>query len=714
PAAVAVARQGARTLLISGRPVIGGNASGEAGVGFNGASARQVNAREGGIAEEIVRTHFHRQQSWQTVLENLCAAEENLTVITGWFVCGAEMKNERIHAVIAENIFDNRRIRVTGRQFIDCTGDGWLGYHAGAKYHLGREARWQYDEEFAPEAADTLTMSGCTMRGYGLENVPPLYVRTDHEVRFDAPAWVPKFPAGRGYGRNIENIGFAWWLEAPNSYDDIYDAEMARDELMRIQLGHYNYLKNLWENRDEAKNYALMFMPYYDAKRESRRFIGDYVLTQNDCMNGVDFPDTVAHTGWPIDLHNPKGIYSGTEGPFFSNTHIPLVKVPYRCLYSQNIANLQFAGRCVSVSHIALGTARVQNTIACMGQAVGTAAAMCVRLDTDPRGLCAGHLDAFRQQLLKDDQYIPGLCNADPNDIALQASVTASSEKKGELYYPHIGEEVEGYELDRQRATFFARDVSDDIGSVWTKLINKTDSDAVVSFHVRLQADPDGYTTEKDSRVIEVRVPAASEGWFELPINIRTKLRYLWLWADRTPGIWWPVWRSSALDHTRSERLNAGETFPNIRYETHCVLLEKPAIEMADCSCSNVINGYSRMHDAAHYEWVSDPSQGLPQWIALSLSTPRVIGSIALTFDTDMTNPSLLRPFEAFPHTLVTDYTVELFDGARWIEVVRESGNYLRHRVHAIRPNTAEKVRVTVLDSGDHTTARLFEIRLYE
>ena len=715
PAAVAAARHGARTLLLSGRPVIGGNASDEAGVLFSGASSRQPNARESGIVEEIVREYIQHRETWQTVMEALCAAEPNLTVLCGWFVCGAETEDSRVRAVTAENIFDSSRIRASARQFIDCTGDGWLGYYAGARYRLGREAAWQYGEEFAPEQPDTMTMSGCTMRGPGHPELPPMYTKTDHEVPYEAPDWVPKFPAGRAYGRNINRVGMEWWLEAPNTYDDIYDAEMARDELMRIHLGHYNYLKNLWEEKDRAKNYAFTFMPYYDAKRESRRLIGDYVLTQNDCMEGRDFPDTVLHLGWPIDIHNPRGIYSGTEGPFFSNTQIPLAKLPYRCLYSANIRNLQMAGRCASVSHITLGTARVQKPIACMGQAVGTAAAMCVQLGIDPRELGQNHLDAFRQQLLRDDLYIPGLRNEDPADLARTAAVTASSEKAGEPWCPHLGDEREGYELDRQRATFFARGVSDTIESVWTKLDNRNDHAVTVPFHVRLQADPDGYTTAEDTCVVSVEIPAHTGGWFELPIGITTKLRYLWLWTEPNPGVWWAIWKECALDHTRSERTSEAESFPNIGRETHCVYLTKPVIETANCAAANVINGYSRIRDAQNYEWVSDPAQGLPQWIMLELKEPRRISTVALTFDPDMTNPSTtVWLYEPFPHTLVTEYTVEVFDGSAWHEAAQVSGNYQRHRVHTFAPVRAEKVRVNILGSGDGRTARLFEVRLYE
>ncbi len=711
PAAIAAARHGAKTLLISGRPVIGGNASSEAGVGFNGASSRQFNAREGGIAEEIVRTNFTMKKGWTATLESLCQKEENLTVIYNYFVNGAETKNNTIESITAANVLTNEQITVTASQFIDCSGDGWLGYHAGAKYRIGREAKWQYNEEFAPEVSDTRTMSGCIINGY--HRGEPIFLETDHEVPYVAPDWVPKFPKGKDYGRNIEGIGTQWWLEAPNIYDDIYDAEMARDELFRILLGHFNYLKNLWDEKDRTKNYIFNCMPMYDAKRESRRFVGDYVLTQNDCMEGKTFEDTVSHTGWPIDLHNPKGIYSGKEGPFFSNTHIPLTKVPFRSLYSVNINNLMFAGRCASVSHIALGTCRIQNTIACEGQAVGTAAAICVKDSITPRELAQTRMEEFQQILLKDDQYIPGKISTDPLDIARKATVTASSVKPGEEYYEHIGNETEGYELNKQRATFFARDVSDYIGSVWTKLTNKTDEEKTVLFHVRLQADPDGYVTEEDICTQSVKLPPNSTDWYEIKIDVTTKLRYLWMWTDKNPGVWWHMFEASALDHTYSEREKETDTFRNMRGKTHCVLLKKPDIRMANCAAENIINGYSRANDAVNYEWVSDPDQGLPQWIELKLDKQQPINTIYVTLDTDMTNPSMLRPYEEYPHTLVRAYTVEVHDGTKWIQVGDVKDNYLRRITHKFSPINATAVRIRVTETGDNATARIFEVRIY-
>ncbi len=710
PAAVAAARHGAKTLLISGRPVVGGNASTESTVGFNSAASRQSNAREGGIPEEIIRMNFNKKgtsESWQDVLEQLCNAEENITLIYNYFVNGAETVDGTIKSITALNILTNEQISVSGKQFIDCTGDGWLGFHAGAKYRVGREAKWQYNEEFAPEVADTRTMSGCILKR------KRFFVEKDHEVPFVAPDWAPVFPSTEEFGRNIERIGFTWWLEAPNIYDDLYDAELARDELFRINVGYFNYLKNVWDEKDRAKNYVFDFMPYYDAKRESRRFIGDYVLTQNDCMQGKDFEDTVSHTGWPIDLHNPKGIYSGKEGPFFSNTHIPLTKVPFRCLYSVNINNLLFAGRCASVSHIALGTARIQNTIAAEAQAVGTAAAICAHDNITPRDIYSTRMKEFQQLLIKDDQYIPGVKNTDEKDLARKATISASSEKNGEEYYPHIGFETEGYELDKQRATFFARDVSDNIESIWTKLTNKTDEEKTVLFHVRLQADPDAYTTKEDFCTALVTLPPNSTDWYEIKIRVTTKLRYIWMWADKTEGVWWHTFEKCALDHTRSEREKEDEVFENIRLSTHAVLLKKPDINIADCSAKNIINGYSRIKDHIDYEWVSDPDQGLPQWIELKLDKQQEINTVYVTLDTDMTNPSMLTLHEPFPSRLVKSYTVEVNDGTKWIEVDEIKDNIMRRITHKFSPINATAVRIKVTESGDGVTARLFEVRIY-
>ena len=150
-------------------------------------------------------------------------------------------------------------------------------------------------------------------------------------------------------------------------------------------------------------------------------------MSQHDCVNKTKFDDVVSYAGWAIDLHNPKGIFSGEEGPFYKNISIGLTEIPYRCLYSKNIDNLFVASRCASFTHIALGTTRVESTLAALGQVVGTAASFCVNNNISPRAVGQKHIKELQQTLLKNDLTVPRAVNNDPEDLALTASVEASS-----------------------------------------------------------------------------------------------------------------------------------------------------------------------------------------------------------------------------------------------------------------------------------------------
>lgn len=705
PAAIAAARHGCRVLLLNNRPVIGGNASEEAGVQFNGASARQLNARDGGITEEIMRLKGYRDCSWMQAMEQLCRQEPNLEIRCNLHIIGADMAEDTIVSVVARHTVHGTRHRFFARQFIDCTGDAWLGYYAGSKYRIGREADWQAQEEFAPEQPDLLTMSGLLMN--------PQMVDVGHPVDYIAPDWVPRLPEGRRFGRNIEHIGMVWWVEAPNVLDDVYDAEMTRDELFRIQLAYFDYLKNRWDEKEKATCYEFRFINYIDAKRESRRLIGDYILDQNDCVSGKIFADAVGHTGWPIDIHHPQGIYSGEEGPFFSNAPVPMATIPYRCLYSVNVRNLFMAGRNISVTHVALGTARLQGTIANLGQAVGTAAALCVRKNLSPRELGQCAMEELRQQLLRDDQYIPGQYNRDTSDLARGCRVTASSESSGEAYVWRLGIEDVSLPLDRQRATFLARNITPSIPSVWLQLTNHTQQPIPLTVHVREQADPDGYVTEEDLCAVTRDVPPNGEHWVEFPLGLTVQKRYIWLWTDPVPGLSWRVIRRPPLDWTRSERQATDQPFPNLRGEAHSVSLVPPVLETASCCAENIINGYSRDEGPKRHLWASDPQQALPQWIQLIPETPQMVNCVQITFDSDMSNGARFLPIDPLPWQLVTDYDLEIKTRDGWQLIEQVTKNFQRRRVHRFADVLAQAVRVTVKGSGDGRTARIFEVRLY-
>ena len=232
--------------------MLGGNASDEVGITMDGAEVSHVYARESGIAEEIRRLRDRDPSfsgDWTRAMEALCAAEENLTVLCNEHVIGVEMESPSvIKSALTINFRDLSRRKFDGRIFIDCTGDAWLGYYAGAKIRFGREAAWQYNESLAPEVPDLLTMSGCLKSGNR-----PFFFKTEEKVEYHAPAWVPELPRDDlEFGRVIKGDGalLNWWLEAPNTYDDMWDGEESRDALLMVILGYYDHVKNWWSKKE--------------------------------------------------------------------------------------------------------------------------------------------------------------------------------------------------------------------------------------------------------------------------------------------------------------------------------------------------------------------------------------------------------------------------------------------------------------------------------
>ena len=343
----------------------------------------------------------------------------------------AECDNGDITSIECVNTLSLEKSKFKSGLFADCTGDGWLGYYAGAKYRVGREPRHEFNESLACEAPDTYTMSGCItgtrndvgrLLGFFLED-------GEKPVDFKAPEWAVKLPEGDKLNRTpvLKNMT-DWWMENSNDFDDIYDNEFVRDELVRLVVGYFHWLKNSYSGKEEYANKYMKYLAINNSKRENRRIVGDYIMTQNDFVENKYFEDAISYCGWKIDLHHPRGIYSGEEGEFFADFNVPITPIPYRCLYSCNVNNLFVAGRCSSFSHIALGSTRVQSTINTFGQAIGVAAYLCKKYNVKPRDIYEKHIKELQQLLIKDDQTIFGILNEDDNDLARTSSVYATSE----------------------------------------------------------------------------------------------------------------------------------------------------------------------------------------------------------------------------------------------------------------------------------------------
>ncbi|MDR1438810.1 MAG: FAD-dependent oxidoreductase [Clostridiales bacterium] len=725
PAALASARLGRRTLLIQSRPVLGGNASSESGVSFDGASARQTHAREGGIAEEIRRLRDRYGCSWTKAMEMLADGQPNLEILFDTLVNGAETEGGAIRSVTAIHARTLLQTRFSARVFIDCTGDGWLGYFAGARYRLGREAGWQHGESLAPPAPDGATMSGCLEgRGTGAFEA----FDTGAPIEFEAPEWCYRFPPGREWNRFVAGLGSQWWLEHPGDIDDLFDAEKARDELARIALSYFSWLKHDWDEKERAANYDIRIMPIYAAKRENRRLAGDYVLCERDCAEGRAFHDAVSHFGWTIDVHHPKGVFSGSEGPFHANMHIPMGQLPYRCLYSKNIENLLFAGRDISVTHIALGPVRVQSTIAAAGQAAGTAAALCAELGATPRQIYERHMQELQQLLLREDQFIPGVANADPLDLARSARASASSVHAPEPWQDSQGAPGEWVALDGLRAVMLPRESGEPIQKVWLYMRNGGPEARAVTLHFRKERDPGLFWSKDDIAVSSAAVPPNSEGWIAFGAGVRFDERYLWLYAEPAQGVSWRAMDMAPMDWFRARAQaalpeeggiaggggaggGAAEGgFRTIDKKGMMIRLKPPCEALADCSPPQAINGYGRITPPDRHMWVSD---GLPAELALSWERPQRIARVYVTFDTDMNNPPMTKqPISVHP-LCVTDFSLSARAGGQWKTVAEVAGNFQRRARLSFEPIVADAIKLTATKTGGSPNARIIEIRCY-
>lgn len=420
-AAVASARNGARTVLVHDRPVLGGNASSEVRMWICGAGA---DARETGILEELKLEHSYRNPSgnwsiWDSVLYGMVAFQPNLQTLLNTSCCDAEVSGGRIEAIRAWQLTSQTWYTIHAHQFIDCSGDSILAPLAGADCRRGREARHEYDEDIEPSAADDKTMGNSILIQLRRTDEPQPFIPPSWAVRFEDPEQLPH----RMRGVNGTNF---WWIELGGLVDTIGDASAIKDDLMQVAWGVWDYIKNVAPERDQAENWALEWIGSLPGKRENRRYLGPHVLTQNDIRAGGDFSDIVAYGGWSMDDHHPAGLLYPGKPTIFHPAPSPY-GIPYRSLYSRNVENLLFAGRNISVTHAALSSTRVMATCSLLGQAAGTAAALCIRHGCDPDGLYPAHLPQLQATLQRDDVWLPGKLRAIA-DLTRQASLNGDGE----------------------------------------------------------------------------------------------------------------------------------------------------------------------------------------------------------------------------------------------------------------------------------------------
>ena len=401
-AAVAAARKGVKTVLVQERPVLGGNASSEIRMWIRGAQGK--NCKETGIVSELDLENSYKNphmnfSEWDSVLYGAAIREPNLTLMLNTTCIDAETENDTIQTVTCWQMTTYTFFTIRADVFADCSGDSILAPLVGAKWTKGREARAEYGETIPPEQADLKTMGmTCLMQAR----------QTDHPVRYIKPDWAYTYESDdvlphRGHSLKDNGTNF-WWMELGGEDDSIRDTENLRDELLKIAFGIWDHMKNHGDHG--AENWELEWVGFLPGKRESRRYIGAHVLTQNDVASAGHFDDIAAYGGWSMDDHNPAGYRYPGEPTIFHPAPSPY-GIPFRSMYSANIHNLMFAGHNISATHAALSSTRVMATCAVIGQAVGNAAYLCAKYNCLPADVSANHIAELQDEIQFDGCWLP-------------------------------------------------------------------------------------------------------------------------------------------------------------------------------------------------------------------------------------------------------------------------------------------------------------------
>ena len=697
-AAITAARAGLRVALVQDRPVLGGNASKEIRVPPVGAvNCNFAYCRETGLTEEIYLENLYRNptgnhEGWDLVLTNAVKATEGLDCFFNTYVHGVEVNKTGDRLLSVQGYTQGAETHHVFRAplFADCTGDGTIGALAGAPWRMGIEAQSEFGESMCDEAPQGHVM-GTSMQMRARDAGRPM--------PFRKPDWVDLTITEEHFGPHrpllrsflAEKGGF-WWLEWGGELDPVHDTVQIKDQVLKIIYGVWDYLKNRSPIAEQIATWELDWVGTLPGKRESRRLEGDHILSQVDIETQRPFEDAVAYGGWGFDDHPKEGFFSPII-PSYHVHHKGPYNIPLRSLYSRAVPNLLLAGRDISVTHFGLSSTRVMLTCCQLGEAVGMAAAYCVRYGELPRQLVQnGRVREVQAALQRADHHIHDLPYQDEADLAPGARATASST----LSSAGLSQSTGMVPLDDDRLWQFPVQTPT-LDSVRVLLDVEQDTRLTAILH---QGAENGSTYPETTLVTrQVDVRAGKGQWVTVPLDLdiaQPGWHFLELKANPHVQVHWgqnpPVGVKGY--HVRAEDPIRPNPYSRWRqwgrngqvFAAYCLEL---APEQPLYAPGNAINPWSRPTRVPNL-WMSEPSDlTQPEWLELTWDEPQAIGTVDLLFDSTL-DFAFYQSWVGYEHnvmpSLVKDYRLLYLGSAgEWREMARVEGNYQRHRTHPVQ-----------------------------
>jgi hypothetical protein len=731
-AAVTAARAGIRVILVQDRPVLGGNCSSEVRLWILGATSHMGNnnrwARESGVIDEIMLDNMHRNPDgnpliFDTVLLEKVIDEPNIQLLLNTAVYDLDKNPENspggdkitaVHAFCSQN---STQYTLTAPLFCDASGDGIVGFLAGAAFRMGAESMEEFGEKFAPDKAYG-ELLGHSMYFYSKDANRP--------VKFTPPSFalqdikeIPRYKSfsPRDFGCRL------WWLEYGGRLDTVHDTEKIKWELWKVVYGVWNYIKNSGQF-PEAENLTLEWVGTIPGKRESRRFEGDYLLTQQDVVEQKTFEDTVAFGGWSLDLHPADGIYSDQSGcnQWHSKGIYP---IPYRSYYSRNIDNLFIAGRIISATHVAFASTRVMATSAVGAQAVAIAAALCKKHNCTPRSIGQNHLKELQLELWRSGQYLPQTVVSDDDDLVKKAvQITASStlsltELPGaEVWLPVHDSVAQMLPMMPGHSFAFTFWVEAEQETEWYVELRKSSKPINHTPDVTLETKTLSLARGKQQIHIQFDSTFNEAGYAFICFMKNEQLRLQY--SDiRVTGL------VSVFNATNPAVSNYGKQEPvdDIGVETFefwcpqrrpqgrnvAMRFEKP---MTVFGTDNLTNGFHRPISQPN-AWVAQLGDPNPM-LTVSWDTPTAISRIELVFDTDydhpMENVIYVHPETVMPFC-VSD--VMVYNSENEELAVINGNHFSRRTITFEKPIHTQDLKIKLSGTHPHVPVALMEVRCY-
>lgn len=724
-AAVTAARRGVRTALIQDRPVLGGNASKEIRVPPVGATgSNYLYSRETGLVEELQLTNLFENPSasyerWDLILRTLVEDQKHLDCFLDTVVqeAAVDKSTGNLVSVTGYTMGSELYRQFTASLFADCTGDGTVAVTAGAEFRMGKDAKADFGEPMAPERAEPGGM-GMSIQMHATD--------VCRQVAFHKPSWVDLDLVAEDFGpfRNasadfLRDSGGFWWLEWGGDLDTVHETQRAKGQIQKIVYAVWDFLKNKSDIKDEIATFELDWVGAIPGKRESRRIVGDFTLTQTDIDGSRHFDDAIAYGGWGFDDHPGEGFF--TQRASYHVAHAEPYNIPLRSLCCRAVPNLLLAGRNISVSHIALSSTRVMMTCAQLGEAIGMTASLCLEESIAPKiASCGASVRSVQIALQRSDHHIHGLQYEDPHNIAPKARVTASSA----LESPAFEEGTGILPLDGPRLWQFPV-VTKSLEAVSVLADVRRDS----ALLYRLYSGVETGNTMPGELIMEneIHLNSCETEWIDLPIAAtieRPGWTYLELASNDAVDIYYgdhPPVGVAGFTVRRHDPIR-----PN-PHSSWGPLLRNDLVRKAYCvrivpdqpvyGPEQVINPWSRPWSVPHL-WISRQTDfEMPEWLRLDWDEPQTVARIDLLFDSslDFTFFQGWRGYDrnSIP-SLVKQYRIYCATGdSGWELFVDVKDNYLRHRVHDLPDVRASSMKIEIVSTRGCPRVHIYSVRVY-